>query len=140
MKNRVYRVIIQMITIVTCLLTLLSCAKGPGPNDMIKLSQDEIWFGAKGGTYSITSNFEVLFDAIYTIDESGNRNVVSYKKQEDGKAIEFDWLKGLVLTSGESCELTFTAAPNEGTERKLSVSVGTPIAFKPITIHQAATK
>ena len=132
--------IFNLLGLLPCILFAFACAKGPGPNDMIKLSQDEIWFDAKGGTYSITSNFEVLFDAIYTIDESGNRNLVSYKKQEDGKAIEFDWLKGLVLTSGESCELTFTAAPNEGTERKLSVSVGTPIAFKPITIHQAATK
>lgn len=60
MKNRVYRVIIQMITIVTCLLTLLSCAKGPGPNDMIKLSQDEIYFPADGGTIVIESNLEEI--------------------------------------------------------------------------------
>ena len=130
----------NLLGLLFCVLSAFSCAKGPGPNDMIKLSQNEIWFGAEGGTYTITSNFEVDFDAIYAIDENGNRNVVSYTKQENGKAIEFDWLKGVVSTSGESCELTFTAPPNEGAERKLSVSVGTPIAFEAITIHQAAAK
>ncbi len=130
----------NLLGLLFCVLSAFSCAKGPGPNDMIKLSQDEIWFGAEGGICAISSNLEVDFEAIYIIDENGNRQTAPYNKRKDFLEIEYDWFKGSISTSDGSCILTFTASQNKGKERKLEVSVGTPIVLKSIAIHQAAAK
>lgn len=144
MKNRVYRVIIQMITIVTCLWTLLSCSKGPDPNDMIKLSQDEIFFPAEGGTIVIESNFEVSFETIRDIDD----NVIQkddikrlYDENYQCIAIECRWLKGTVTETDCSKLITFDAEINDsGKSRYLQVRVTTPLTGRTIRIHQAGAE
>lgn len=144
MKNRVYRVIIQMITIVTCLLTLLSCAKGPGPNDMIKLSQDEIYFPTDGGTIVIESNFEVSFETVRDMDN----NIIQkddikrvYDENHQCIAIECRWLKGTVTETDGSKLIKFDAEKNDsGKSRYLKVYVITPLTGKTIRIHQAGAE
>ncbi len=110
-----------------CFLFAFSCAKGPGPNDMIKLSQDEILFGAEGGIKVITSNMAIYFDSIYYFDEHGSRQVVvrkeSYEMMAD-ESIEYDWIKVSRKDADNIHSLTFEAQPNDsGFERKLYVSI-----------------
>ena len=132
--------ILSSLLLVLYTVAISSCSKGPGKNDRIRLSQYEIWFDAEGGSHSISSNLEVDFEAIYIIDENGNKRIAPSNKRRDCLTIEYDWLKGSISTSDGSCVLTFTASQNEGSDRKLEVSVGTPIALNSVTIHQAAAK
>ena len=140
MKNRTYRIIIQIITVVTCLGALLSCAKGPGPNDMIQLSQDEIFFPAEGGTCTITSNFEVFFDHIFVVEEDGSlRNPLTNGSgfSFGTTSFEYDWIKAS-SSSSTSPQITFEAkANNEMRDRNLVVAICTVETGKRITIHQA---
>ena len=140
MKNRTYRIIIQIITVVTCLGALLSCAKGPGPNDMIKLSQDEIFFPAEGGTCTITSYFEVFFDHIFVVEEDGSlRNPLTNGSgfSFGTTSFEYDWIKAS-SSSSTSPQITFEAkANNEMRDRNLVVAICTVETGKRITIHQA---
>ena len=144
MKSRTCRIITQMTIAVTSLLALLSCAKGPGPNDMIKLSQDEIFFPAEGGTIVIESNFEVSFETIRDIDDNIiQKNDIKrvYDENHQCISIECRWLKGTVTETEGSKLITFEAKANdEERERNLFVEVCAVETIKWITIHQAGAE
>lgn len=143
MKNRTYRIIIQIITVVTCLGALLSCAKGPGPNDIIKLSKDEIFFPAEGGTCTITSNFEVYFDHIFVVEEDGSlRNPLTNDSgfRFGTTSFEYDWIMASSSNS-TSPQITFEAKANdEKIDRNIIVVICTVETGKWITIHQAGAE
>ncbi len=117
----------NLLGLLFCVLSAFSCAKGPGPNDMIRLSQGEIWFGAEGGTIVITVNQVICFDTIYFFDEQGNKKVGIHKELYDIKnddSIEFDWITVLKKDADNVHSLIFEAQPNTtGSDRKLSVLI-----------------
>ena len=125
------------------LLTAISCSKGPGPNDMIKLSQDEIFFPAEGGTIVIESNFEVFFDHIFVMEEDGNlRNSLTNGSgfPYGTTSFECNWIKAST-SSKNSPQITFEAKANdEERERNLFVEVCAVETIKWITIHQAGAE
>lgn len=138
------KAILLLISAALCLPTAISCAKGPGPNDMIKLSQDEIFFPAEGGTIVIESNFEVSFETIRDIDD----NVIQkddikrlYDENYQCIAIECRWLKGTMTETDGSKLITFDAEMNDsGKSRYLQVRVTTPLTGRTIRIHQAGAE
>ena len=137
------KTILFLLSAALCLLTALSCAKGPGPNDMIKLSQDEIFFPAEGGTIVIESNFEVFFDHIFVMEEDGNlRNPLTNGSgfPYGTTSFECNWIKAST-SSQNSPQITFEAKANdEERERNLIVAICTVETGKWITIHQAGAE
>ncbi len=117
----------NLLSLLFCVLFAFSCAKGPGPNDMIKLSQDEILFGAEGGNKVITSNRAIYFDSIYYFDEHGSKQVVVRKESHEmtaDESIEYDWIKVSKKDVDDVHSLIFEAQPNDsGLERKLYVLI-----------------
>lgn len=127
------------------LLTALSCDKGPGRNARIKLSQTDVYFGAEGGTCTITSNLEVTFDKIYIVDKSGNlKNALEEEGRRmpnDCKSIEYDWIKADITDPSGTTLITFCAKANGTADsRTLKIVVGTLETLKCITIHQAGAE
>ena len=136
--------IFNSLGLLSCILFAFACAKGPGPNDMIKLSQDEIYFPADGGTIVIESNLEVSFETVRDMDN----NIIQkddikrvYDENHQCIAIECRWLKGTVTETDGSKLIKFDAEKNEsGKSRYLKVHVITPLTGKTIRIHQAGAE
>lgn len=133
--------IFNLLGLLSCILFAFACAKGPGPNDMIKLSQDEIYFPADGGTIVIESNLEVSFETVRDMDN----NIIQkddikrvYDENHQCIAIECRWLKGTVTETDGSKLIKFDAEKNDsGKSRYMKVHVITPLTGKTIRIHQA---
>lgn len=136
--------IFNLLGLLSCILFAFACAKGPGPNDMIKLSQDEIYFPADGGTIVIESNLEVSFETVRDMDN----NIIQkddikrvYDENHQCIAIECRWLKGTVTETDGSKLIKFNAEKNDsGKSRYLKVYVITPLTGKTIRIHQAGAE
>lgn len=136
--------ILNLLGLLPYILFAFACAKGPGPNDMIKLSQDEIYFPADGGTIVIESNLEVSFE---TVRDMGN-NIIQkddikrvYDENHQCIAIECRWLKGTVTETDDSKLIKFDAEKNDsGKSRYLKVHVISPLTGKTIRIHQAGAE
>ena len=136
--------ILNLLGLLPYILFAFACTKGPGPNDMIKLSQDEIYFPADGGTIVIESNLEVSFETVRDMDN----NIIQkddikrvYDENHQCIAIECRWLKGTVTETDGSKLIKFDEEKNEsGKSRYLKVHVITPLTGKTIRIHQAGAE
>ena len=112
-------------SLIACATLSISCAKGPGKYDSIKLSEDKLVFTAKGGTKVITSNQVICFDAIYYFDEDGNKQIGIRNELYDIKtddSIEYEWIKVSKGGTKDTHCLVFEAQPNiSGVDRQLAV-------------------
>ena len=125
-RNKITAIIFNSLIACATLLSI-SCAKGPGKYDRIKLSEDKLVFTAKGGTKVITSNQVICFDTIYYFDEKGNKQIGIRNELYDIKtddSIEYEWIKVSKNGTKDSHYLVFEAQPNtSGVNRKLTVLI-----------------
>lgn len=107
--NRLFKSIRSLFFFGTTLL-LISCI---GPvSEQLKLSETEIYFGAEGGTATVTSNIKCTLENIK--DNQGSVYTWEYNIMPSGRHRKTEWLEanGLSATDNDFHSITVSVSPS----------------------------
>ena len=91
-------------------LLLSSCVGGV--SEQLRLSETEIYFGAEGGTATVTSNIKCTLDNIK--DNQGSVYTWEYNIMPSGRHRKTEWLEanGLTATDNDFHSITVSVSPS----------------------------